>query len=107
MSLNVELMRRIDRELSREIELSVPMQTCIRLCLAVADPAELEELRCVDGELSTIRICSSTAWTYPFVFGNFRSLSLLREAKSLEAGPVDAATTTDFLPKRNNSTTKS
>jgi hypothetical protein len=53
MSLNLELMCRVDRELSNEIELTVRMQTRIRRRLAVADPAELEELRSVDRELST------------------------------------------------------
>jgi hypothetical protein len=53
MSLNVTLMRRVARELYTEIELTFQMQTHIRLRLAVADPAKLEELRSVDRELST------------------------------------------------------
>jgi hypothetical protein len=52
MSLNVELIRCVDREFSTEIELTVQMQTRIRLRFAVADPAELEWLRYFDSKLS-------------------------------------------------------
>jgi hypothetical protein len=41
MSLNVDLMRSVDRELSAEIKLTVQMQSRIRLHFAVADPAKL------------------------------------------------------------------
>jgi hypothetical protein len=45
MSLNVELIGRVDLELSTEIELTVQMQTRIRLSFAAANPAELAWLR--------------------------------------------------------------
>jgi hypothetical protein len=52
MSLNVELIRRVDLELSTEIELTVQMQTRIRLPFAADNPAKLAWLRNQDSKLS-------------------------------------------------------
>jgi hypothetical protein len=52
MSLNLKQIRSVDRELSADIELTVQMQSRIRLRFAVADPAELEWLRNFDHKLS-------------------------------------------------------